>query len=60
MIIKTFDDMFSTTVATRTSYTFEEIVYGAKFRPMYNRSEDSQSTVLDMRLLNAFDPIAVD
>jgi inward rectifier potassium channel len=60
VIIKTFDDMFSTTVATRTSYTFEEIVYGAKFRPMYNRSEDSQSTVLDMRLLNAFNPIAVD
>lgn len=60
VIIKTFDDMFSTTVATRTSYTFEEIVYGAKFKPMYNRSEDNQSTVLDMGLLNAFNVVTID
>ncbi|MGQ7946960.1 ion channel [Flavobacterium sp. WC2509] len=60
VIIKTFDDMFSTTVATRTSYTFEEIVYGVKFRPMYTKSEDNQSTVLDMRLLNTFDTVVID
>jgi len=60
VIIKTFDDMFSTTVATRTSYTFEEIVYGAKFKPMYNKSEDRQSTVLDMSLLNSFDTVSID
>lgn len=60
VIVKTFDDMFSTTVATRTSYTFEEIIYGAKFKPMYTKSEDNQSTVLDMSLLNSFYPIALD
>ncbi|PKB15533.1 ion channel [Flavobacterium sp. 5] len=60
VIIKTFDDMFSTTVATRTSYTFEEIIYGAKFKPMYNKSEDNQSTVLDLRLLNLFDAVIID
>lgn len=55
VIIKTFDDMFSTTVATRTSYIFEEIIYGAKFKPMYTKSKDNQSTVLDLSLLNSFD-----
>jgi inward rectifier potassium channel len=60
VIIKTFDDMFSTTVATRTSYTFEEIIYGAKFKPMYNKSEDNQSTILDLRLLNMFDAVVID
>lgn len=55
--IKTFDDMFSTTVATRTSYTFEEVIYGAKFNPMYTRSENSKSTVLDLDKLNSFDII---
>jgi inward rectifier potassium channel len=52
--LKTFDDMFSATVATRTSYVFEEVVYGAKFKPMYSKSENNQSTVLDLGLLNAF------
>jgi len=60
VIVKTFDDMFSTTVATRTSYTFEEIIYGAKFKPMYNKSENNQSTVLDLRLLNLFEKVDVD
>jgi inward rectifier potassium channel len=60
LIVKTFDNMFSTTVATRTSYTFDEVVYGAKFKAMYSQSENHQSTVLDLGLLNAFDEIAID
>jgi inward rectifier potassium channel len=60
VIIKTFDDMFSTTVATRTSYVFEEVIYGAKFKSMYSQSENHQSTVLDLRLLNSFDKVAID
>lgn len=58
--IKTFDDMFSTTVAAQTSYIFEEIVYGAKFRPMYTRSDDHKSTVLHLDKLNAFDKVAIE
>jgi hypothetical protein len=33
--------MFSNTVAIRTSYTFEEVIYGVKFAPMYTRSIDN-------------------
>jgi inward rectifier potassium channel len=60
VIIKTFDDMFSTTVATRTSYVFEEVVYGVKFKSMYSKSENHQSTVLDLGLLNSFDKVVID
>jgi inward rectifier potassium channel len=41
LFCKTFDDMFSNTVAIRTSYTFEEVIYGVKFAPMYTRSIDN-------------------
>ncbi|TRX16644.1 ion channel [Flavobacterium franklandianum] len=53
--IKTFDDMYSTVVATRTSYTFEEVVYGAKFKPMYSRSSDNSKTILHLNMLNEFE-----
>ena len=46
--------MFSNTVATRTSYTFDEVVYGAKFEPMYTRSTDNSKTILNLDKLNVF------
>lgn len=52
--IKTFDDMFSNTVAIRTSYTFEEVVYGAKFDSMYSKSKDNSKTILHLEKLNSF------
>ena len=58
VFIKAFDDMFSNTVVTRSSYTFKEIVYGAKFIPMYHRNEDADATILDLEKLNSF--IAAD
>ncbi len=60
VFIKTFDDMFSNTVAIRTSYTFEEVIYGAKFEPMYTRSTDNSKTVLDLDKLNAFYSVTLD
>ncbi len=54
VFLKTFDDMFSNTVAARTSYTFDEVVYGAKFEPMYTRSTDNSRTILDLDKLNEF------
>jgi inward rectifier potassium channel len=55
--IKTFDDMFSNTVAISTSYTFDEVIYGAKFDPMYSRSNDNSKTILDLDKLNAYTKI---
>lgn len=57
VFITTFDNMFSNTVAARTSYTFNEIVYGAKFVTMYNRSQDSSKTVLHLDKLNHYESV---
>lgn len=59
VFIKTFDDMFSNTVAIRTSYTFDEVVYGAKFIPMYARSSDNSKTILYLDQLNNFDAVSL-
>ena len=54
VFIKAFDDMFSNTVVARSSYTFKEIIYGAKFIPMYHRNEEGSATILDLEKLNSF------
>lgn len=59
VFIKTFDDMFSNTVAIRTSYTFEEVVYGAKFQPMYSRNSSNTKTILHLDKLNHFESVAL-
>jgi inward rectifier potassium channel len=54
VFVKTFDDMYSSTVAKRTSYTFDEVVYGAKFSSMYSKNESNTKTVLHLEKLNSF------
>ncbi|BEV05068.1 MULTISPECIES: ion channel [Chryseobacterium] len=46
--IRAFDEVFSNTVVQRTSYVTKEIVYGAKFIPMYYPDKDNLSTVLNL------------
>lgn len=60
VFIKTFDDMYSNTVAARTSYTFKEVLYGAKFIPMYNRSKDASKTVLHLDKLNSHQAVSFE
>jgi inward rectifier potassium channel len=57
--LKGFDDHFSNIVQQRTSYRFGEMVFGAKFKPMFYRSEDNTSTILDLSLMNAYTPLAL-
>ena len=54
IFLKAFDDMFSNTVVTRSSYTFKEVVVGAKFIPMYHSSQEGNKTILDLGKLNSF------
>lgn len=54
--IKGFDENFSNIVQQRTSYTIEEVVYGAKFEPAFYRSEDGRSTILNIDKLNSHRP----
>jgi inward rectifier potassium channel len=58
VFIKAFDDMFSNTVVSRSSYTFDELIIGAKFLPMYHSNEKGSHTVLDFTKLGSY--ITVD
>jgi hypothetical protein len=60
VFITSFDDMFSNTVAIRTSYTFDEVIYGAKYEPMYTKSADNSKTILNLDLLNAYKSVTLD
>lgn len=53
--IKAFDDHFSNIVQQRTSYTFKEMVFGAKYIPMFHRSEDNSTTILDLSQISAYE-----
>ena len=55
--IKAFDDHFSNIVQQRTSYTFEQVVYGAKFLPMFERAPDGSTTILDLAKINLFERV---
>ncbi len=56
IFVEGFDESFSSTVISRNSYTYEEIVFGARFLPMYNASEDNTKTVLHLDKLDAYEP----
>jgi inward rectifier potassium channel len=57
VFLKAFDDMFSNTVAKRTSYVFNEIKYNAKFKPMYEHNHSNTSTILHIDKLNAIEKL---
>jgi inward rectifier potassium channel len=54
--IKAFDDHFSNIVQQRTSYNVPEIVYGARFLPVFHSAEDRSSTILELDKIGAFEP----
>lgn len=59
IFLKVFDDMFSTTVVKRASYSFDEVVFGAKFLPMFSRSDNQNKTILHIDKLNLYEKITV-
>ncbi len=42
VLLKAFDDTFSQTVHSRTSYQYDELVWGAKFKPTFDRDEEGR------------------
>ncbi len=58
--LKAFDEMFSSQVSVRSSYAFNEIIYGAKFQLMYHTNVDISRTILELNKINSFDRIILD
>jgi inward rectifier potassium channel len=60
VFLKVFDDMYSTHVVKRASYTFDEVIYGAKFIPMFSRSQGNRLTLLHLDKLNAYENVILE
>ena len=58
VLLNGFDETFSQTVHTRSSYTGDEIVCGAKFRNMFTTSEDDGEIAVDIRKLHEFEIVS--
>lgn len=54
-----FDNVYSNVVMQRTSYTYKEIIWGARFVPMYHVSDDGSTTVLELNKLNEYSEVTL-
>jgi inward rectifier potassium channel len=59
ILLRAFDDTFSQTVHSRTQYQAHEIVWGAKFKPVFERDNDGR-IVLDLSRISNFEPFSLD
>jgi len=59
ILLNGFDETFSQNVHTRSSYRGDEVVWGAKFRSMFNPAEEDGTLSVDVRKLHEFDRIAL-
>jgi inward rectifier potassium channel len=57
ILLNGFDETFSQTVHTRSSYKADEIVWGATFRNMFNPLDPDGTVSVDIRKLHEFDPV---
>jgi len=55
ILLRAFDDTFSQTVHSRTAYQSHEIVWGAKFKPVFDRDQDGR-IVLDLSKISDHEP----
>lgn len=56
ILLSAFDDTFSQTVHSRTAYQTYDMIWNAKFLPMFER-DDTGRLVLDIRKINAHEPV---
>jgi inward rectifier potassium channel len=56
ILLKAFDDTFSQTVHSRSSYKYDEIIWGAAFKSVFVDSKSGVSTI-DMRIIHEIDKL---
>jgi inward rectifier potassium channel len=56
VLLKAFDDTFSQTVHSRTSYQYNDMVWDAKFKQMFDRDQDGR-IVLDMSMISEYNAV---
>ncbi len=55
LMFKAYDDTYSQVIHTRSSYKYHEIIWGAKFLPMFHASENGSATVFEFDKINLFE-----
>lgn len=58
ILLRAFDDTFSQTVHSRTAYQFDDVIWGAKFKPVFDRDEEGR-IVLDLGKISDFEKVAI-
>ena len=64
IVIKGYDDTFSQEVNSIRSYRYDEVIWGAKFKPMYEANDDGGTNLQidklnDYQLIKKAEPILV-
>lgn len=59
ILLNGFDETFSQTVHTRSSYKGGEIVWGARFRNMFNPPREDGYITIDVRRLSEYDRVSL-
>jgi len=59
ILLRAFDDTFSQTVHSRTAYQYTDIVWGAKFKPVFDRDDDGR-IVLNLSKISDHELVAVE
>lgn len=57
VFVKGYDEGYANTVVSRSSYTAEEFIFGARFQLMFAPNPERTHTILDHTLLNAFERV---
>ncbi len=60
ILLNGFDETFSQTVHTRSSYKADEVVWGAKFRSIFNPPDEDGTISIDIRKLHEIEPAQLD
>jgi inward rectifier potassium channel len=59
VFVKAFDESFSSTVVSRTSYTAHEFVYGGKFSLMFHPNQQRTTTHLHINKLDLYESVSL-
>lgn len=54
LIFKAYDDAYSQVVHSRFSYMYHELIWGARFVPMFHSSSNKSATVLEMNKVGIY------
>jgi inward rectifier potassium channel len=57
VLLNGFEETFSQNVHTRSSYAAEEIVWGARYRNMFNPPDENGEVSVDIRKLDELEPV---